>query len=56
MPAEGTPLVGKVMDGIYVAAGHSCWGITLGPGTGKVMSEMILDGKARSADVEDLSP
>lgn len=34
----------------------SCWGITQGPGTGKVLSEMILEGKARSADVSKLAP
>lgn len=34
----------------------SCWGITQGPGTGKVLSEMILEGKAKSADVSKLAP
>ena len=40
--------------GLYVAAGHSCWGITLGPGTGKVISEMVL-GQPLSADISALS-
>lgn len=55
---RGRPLVGPVrgMDGVYVASGHSCWGITQGPGTGLVMSEIILDGSAKSADVSKLAP
>lgn len=52
----GAPIVGKVKDGVYVAAGHSCWGICLGPGTGKVVSELVMDGKVRSADVKQLDP
>ncbi|KAL9940595.1 hypothetical protein V8E36_000083 [Tilletia maclaganii] len=37
--------------GFGVAAGHSCWGITLSMGTGKVMSELVFDGEAVSADI-----
>ncbi|KAK0558948.1 hypothetical protein OC861_006785 [Tilletia horrida] len=37
--------------GFGVAAGHSCWGITLSLGTGQVMAELILEGQARSADI-----
>ena len=46
----------KELDGVYVASGHSCWGITQGPGTGLVMSEIVLEGKAKSADVSRLLP
>lgn len=52
----GGPLVGKIREGLYVAAGHSCWGICLGPGTGKVMSELIMEGRVKSADVSYLDP
>jgi glycine/D-amino acid oxidase-like deaminating enzyme len=52
----GNPIIGKLRDGLWVASGHSCWGITLGPGTGKVMSELLMDGKATSADIGALSP
>merc|ERR1712098_784546 len=34
----GDPIIGRVIQGVYVAAGHTCWGICNGPGTGKVMS------------------
>ncbi len=58
IPDRGRPLVGKVrsVDGVFIGSGHSCWGITQGPGTGKVLSEMILEGKAMSADVSRLLP
>ncbi|GAA5978648.1 hypothetical protein JCM5350_002466 [Sporobolomyces pararoseus] len=58
---SGDPVIGKIEGtskerGVYVASGHSCWGICNGPGTGKVMAELLLDGKASSADISDLSP
>ncbi|KWU42748.1 FAD dependent oxidoreductase [Rhodotorula sp. JG-1b] len=49
---EGTEGTGK---GIYVASGHSCWGIVR-PGTGLVMAELLLNGKATSADISSLGP
>jgi glycine/D-amino acid oxidase-like deaminating enzyme len=39
---------------LYLTAGHGPWGISLGPGTGKVMSELVLNGKATSADISRL--
>lgn len=55
---RGRPLIGKVkgVEGVYVASGLSCWGITQGPGTGLCMSELILEGKAKSADISRLAP
>ena len=51
------PLVGPTgIKSLWLASGHDSWGISNGPGTGKVMSEMILDGKASSADVSSLDP
>jgi glycine/D-amino acid oxidase-like deaminating enzyme len=50
------PLVGKVSDGIYVAAGHGCWGISLAPATGLVLSELISTGTCKSADITLLDP
>ena len=45
---DGLPMMGKVSDqkGCYVAAGHSCWGILLGPGTGETMANVIATGKS----------
>ncbi|KAI0537808.1 FAD dependent oxidoreductase [Xylaria digitata] len=54
---ESTPIVGgTAVEGLWVAAGHTCWGIQNGPATGKLMSEFIFEGAARSADVAELDP
>ncbi|TVY30168.1 putative oxidoreductase [Lachnellula hyalina] len=66
---QGTPIMTNIHDenlgglstrgagegGVWLAAGHGPWGISLSLGTGKVMSEMIL-GKSTSVDVERLRP
>lgn len=48
---QGGPFIGEVggTRGLLVAAGHTCWGIQNAPGTGKLVSELILDGAAKSA-------
>ena len=55
MTARGDPFVCRIphVEGVFVGAGHNFWGITLGPGTGKVLSEMVL-GVELSADVGEL--
>lgn len=51
------PLVGPTSTkGVFLAAGHTCWGIQNGPATGKLMSEFVFDGKAVSANVGSLDP
>lgn len=64
---SGQPILSKIPDeelggidtrpapdgGVFVAAGHGPWGISLGPGTGKCMAEM-LEGGVRSAEVGGL--
>lgn len=53
----GGPLIGPThTKGLWLAAGHTCWGIQNGPGTGKLMSEFVFDGKAKSAKVQGLDP
>jgi len=55
---KGTPILSRVSDerlgiraaeegegGVFVAAGHGPWGISLAPGTGRVMAEMMLGQK-----------
>ena len=55
--ASGGPLIGETgVSGLFIAAGHTCWGIQNGPGTGKLMSEFIFDGKAKSANISSLDP
>jgi glycine/D-amino acid oxidase-like deaminating enzyme len=51
------PLIGPTgIEGVYLAAGHTCWGIQNSCATGKVMSEFLFDGKAISANVASLDP
>lgn len=53
----GGPIVGETrVKGVFLGAGHTCWGIQNGPGTGRVISEMVWEGGARSADVRSLAP
>jgi glycine/D-amino acid oxidase-like deaminating enzyme len=55
---DGLPLIGALpgIDGAYVATGHSVWGMLNAPGTGEVMSELILDGAARRLDLTPFAP
>ncbi|KAJ9258302.1 hypothetical protein DTO271D3_4708 [Paecilomyces variotii] len=53
----GGPLIGHTgIKGLYIAAGHTCWGIQNAPATGKLMSEFVFDGKAKSAKIASLDP
>jgi len=55
-PASG-PLIGETgVKGLLLAAGHTCWGIQNGPATGKLMSEFVFDGQAKSAGIGSLDP
>lgn len=55
---QGGPFIGEVggIKGLIVAAGHTCWGIQNAPGTGKLVSELILDGAAKSAKLGSCDP
>lgn len=53
----GGPLIGQTgIKGLFMATGHTCWGIQNSCATGKLMSEFVFDGKAKSAKIETLSP
>ncbi|GLA66903.1 hypothetical protein AtubIFM56815_010900 [Aspergillus tubingensis] len=55
--ARGGPLIGHTgTKGLYLAAGHTCWGIQNAPGTGKLISEFVFDGAAKSAKIGSLDP
>jgi sarcosine oxidase subunit beta len=57
---EVTPDAHPVIDGLadpagfYIAAGFSGHGFMHGPITGQLISELILDGKARTLDIHQL--
>ena len=54
---DGLPVVGPVQRylGLFIATGHAMSGLTLGPVTGKLVSECVLDG-APSIDIAALRP
>ncbi|KAI7968742.1 hypothetical protein EIK77_005758 [Talaromyces pinophilus] len=53
----GGPLIGHSgTKGLYVATGHTCWGIQNAPGTGKLISEFVFEGSAKSAKIAALDP
>ena len=54
---DGLPVLGPTpgLEGLWVANGHAMLGLTLGPVTGKLLSEWILDG-APSMDISLLRP
>ena len=55
--APGGPLIGQTgTQGLYIAAGHTCWGIQNAPGTGQLISEFVFDGQAKSARIGSLDP
>ena len=45
-PSDGLPVIGPVpgREGLYVATGHGRMGITLGPITGELLAQVILEG------------
>ena len=63
----GQPIVARVTDsklggvttrrggdgGVFLAAGHGPWGISMSLGTGKVLAEM-MEGRSTSVDVTGL--
>ncbi|KAL6718767.1 Processing alpha glucosidase I [Lecanora helva] len=54
---EVGPIVGPAgIVGVWLATGHDEWGIQNSAGTGLVMSEMIMEGRAKSANCEALDP
>ena len=41
---DGRPLIGRVpwLDNVYVAAGHGPWGISTGPGSARLVSDLLV--------------
>lgn len=57
IPSSSGPLIGETnMPKLYLASGHSCWGINNAPATGLLISELLLDGEAKSCDISALNP
>jgi glycine/D-amino acid oxidase-like deaminating enzyme len=45
---DGRPLLGPIMEGLYLLTGHGPWGVTLGPGSARVVADAVL---GRPADI-----
>ena len=54
---DGHPCIGFVpgAPNVVVAVGHNCWGILLGPLTGKLVAQLVVDG-ATSTPLKGLAP
>ncbi|KAK2597034.1 hypothetical protein N8I77_012908 [Diaporthe amygdali] len=51
------PLLGFTgIKGLVLAAGHNQWGINNSPITGKIISDLVFDGQAMSANISELDP
>ena len=55
MSPDGHALLGKVRDGLYVAAGSSGHGVMHAPALGQLLAELIVDGQT-SIDISSLDP
>ena len=53
----GEPLIGHTgIRGLFLASGHTCWGIQNSCATGKLISEFVFEGEAKSAEIDSLDP
>jgi len=55
---DSRPLLGEIpgMKGLFVCAGFSGMGFKISPAIGLVMSELVLDGRAGSVDIDAFRP
>eukprot|EP00536_Pseudo-nitzschia_multiseries_P002858 jgi/Psemu1/184467/e_gw1.39.107.1 len=57
---DGVPMMGKVPGaehpGTYVCAGHTCWGILMGPASGEAMAHEMVTGRSPHVDLRLFSP
>ncbi len=58
MTPDSRPLLGQIpeISGLYICAGFSGMGFKISPAIGLVMSELVLDGKANSIDIDAFRP
>ena len=59
---DSIPLMGELPLDIaggercYIATGHTCWGILLGPASGEAMASLIATGKSSEVDLQFFDP
>ena len=56
LPLSNYPIMYQAKQGLYVSTGHGVWGITLAPGSGKVMADLIMDGHVNNLDMRAFQP
>lgn len=58
MTPDSRPLLGELpgVKGVHICAGFSGMGFKISPAIGVVMSELLLDGKAKSVDISSFRP
>lgn len=52
---DDTPIIGELLPQVYVATGHSCWGILNAPATGEVIAQLIHEGRT-DLDISAMDP
>jgi glycine/D-amino acid oxidase-like deaminating enzyme len=45
LSADGRPLLGPVADDLHLVTGHGPWGVTLGPGSARLVARSLLHGE-----------
>jgi glycine/D-amino acid oxidase-like deaminating enzyme len=58
MTPDARPILGEVpgIDGLYVCAGFSGMGFKISPAIGLVMSELLVEGRAKTVDIDPFRP
>ncbi|MFY0611891.1 MAG: FAD-binding oxidoreductase [Hyphomicrobiaceae bacterium] len=56
--ADGLPLIGPIdsCPDVYLATGHSVWGMLNAPATAEALAERLLDGAAKHIDLATFAP
>lgn len=56
--ADGMPVIGPVsgLAGVFVATGHSVWGMLNAPGTAEALADVITTGRATRVDLAPFAP
>ena len=57
-PQDGKPMMGMIpnYNNAYICCGHNCWGILWGPISGLSMSELMMNGKSSSINLNTFTP
>ena len=55
---DGLPIMGSLPNkpNCFIATGHSCWGILMGPATGEAMAHLIATGKSPHVSLSPFDP